>query len=333
MENENKDPIRVSVIVPVYNAESYLRICLDSILQQSLEEIEILAVDDGSKDQSAKILREYEKKYPDKIHVIYQENQGQSAARNHALAMASGEFVAFVDSDDYIGKDFLKKMYNTAIEKKSDMVMCNYIKVTERGEIIQKYEINYQEKGIRIPSYLCCNRLVRRQLFDTWKIRFREGVICEDIPLILKLEAVAANIQTIEDGEYYYRANPQSTTSTIKNRKLEMWQLPFGELRDAIAFCTDKEHPMDPLKLEFFISRIMTSLLFDTGRGCRKEVKDGMCREVQEIMETCFPRCYKNPYIKVGYFHQLPAVQKIGPWIFVCALRVHGLKLLTKLVG
>lgn len=90
MENENKDPIRVSVIVPVYNAESYLRICLDSILQQSLEEIEILAVDDGSKDHSAKILREYEKKYPDKIHVIYQENQGQSAARNHALAMASG---------------------------------------------------------------------------------------------------------------------------------------------------------------------------------------------------------------------------------------------------
>lgn len=78
------------MIVPVYNAESYLRICLDSILQQSLEEIEILAVDDGSKDHSAKILREYEKKYPDKIHVIYQENQGQSAARNHALAMASG---------------------------------------------------------------------------------------------------------------------------------------------------------------------------------------------------------------------------------------------------
>ena len=151
------------MIVPVYNAESYLRICLDSILQQSLEEIEILAVDDGSKDQSAKILREYEKKYPDKIHVIYQENQGQSAARNHALAMASGEFVAFVDSDDYIGKDFLKRMYNTAIEKKSDMVMCNYTKVTERGEIIQKYEINYQEKGIRIPSYLCCNQTIHLQ--------------------------------------------------------------------------------------------------------------------------------------------------------------------------
>ena len=118
-------------------------------------------------------------------------------ARNHALAMASGEFVAFVDSDDYIGKDFLKKMYDTAIEQKSDMVMCNYTKVTEQGEIIQKYEINYQENGIRIPSYLCCNRLVRRQLFDTWKIRFREGVICEDIPLILKLEAVAANLSLI----------------------------------------------------------------------------------------------------------------------------------------
>ena len=93
---ENKETIRVSVIVPVYNAERYLRRCLDSILQQSLEKIEILAVDDGSKDHSADILKEYEKNYPDKIHAIYQENQGQSAARNHALAMASGEFVAFV---------------------------------------------------------------------------------------------------------------------------------------------------------------------------------------------------------------------------------------------
>ena len=73
--------------------------------------------------------------------------------------------------------------------------------------------------------------------------------------------AVAANIQTIEDGEYYYRANPQSTTSTIKNRKLEMWQLPFGELRDAIAFCTDKEHPMDPLKLEFLPSEEEASIM------------------------------------------------------------------------
>lgn len=90
MENEKKAPIRVSVIVPVYNAESYLRTCLDSILQQTLENIEILAVDDGSKDHSAEILREYEKNYPDTIHAIYQENQGQSAARNHALAMASG---------------------------------------------------------------------------------------------------------------------------------------------------------------------------------------------------------------------------------------------------
>ncbi len=76
MENEKKAPIRVSVIVPVYNAESYLRTCLDSILQQTLEDIEILAVDDGSKDHSAEILREYEKNYPDTIHAIYQENQG-----------------------------------------------------------------------------------------------------------------------------------------------------------------------------------------------------------------------------------------------------------------
>lgn len=330
---ENKKNIKVSVIVPVYNAEKYLQKCLDSILQQSLENIEILVVDDGSKDHSADIIRKYEHKYSHKIRAIYQKNQGQSAARNVAIEQASGEFLAFVDSDDYVGTEFLEKMYNIAVAENSDMVICNYTKIAENGEIIQKCEINYQEKGIRIPSYVCWNHLIRKKLFEIYQIRFREGVICEDIPLILKLEAVATNIQTIEDGEYYYRANPQSTTATIRNRKLTMEQLPFDELRDAVIFCSEKEHSMDSTQLEFFICRIMTSLLFDTARGCRQEVKNGMCTEVQEIMEAFFPECNKNPYVRVGYFHKLPVVQRIGPWIFVQAFRLHALKPLAKLVG
>lgn len=330
---KNEKNVKVSVIVPAYNAEKYLRKCLESILQQSLQEIEILVVDDGSKDQSAEIIKEYAEKYPEKIRAIYQENKGQSAARNHAIDMAKGEFLAFVDSDDYIGMNFLKALYDSAVTYDSDMVMCNYTKVTDEGEIIQKCRINYQEKGIRIPSYVCWNRLVRRTLLEEYYIHFREGVICEDIPWILKLEAVASNILVVENDEYYYRANPQSTTATIKNRKLEMKQLPFEELQDTVAFCRDTEHKMDSLQLEFFICRILTSLLFENGKGCSNTVKNGMCEEAKLIMDKFFPKCYKNPYVFPLYFHRLPIVQKIGPWIFAWAYRLHGLKLLARLIG
>lgn len=328
-ENRN---IKVSVIVPIYNAEKYLRVCLDSILRQSLPEIEIIAIDDGSKDGSGKILGEYAENYPQIIHPIYQQNRGQSAARNQGLKIAAGEFIAFVDSDDCIGEKFLEKLYCCAVENDSDMVMCNYTKMSDQGEILQEYQTNYCEKGMRIPSYLCCNRLVRRSLFTEYGLYFREGVICEDIPLILKLESVAKNIKTISEAEYFYRTNPQSTTVTFKNRKLEMHQLPFDELCSSIEFCMQKEHQMELEKLEFLICRILTSLLFDTGRGCEKNVKKGMCQESEKIIYKYFPKCYKNPYIKLGYFQNLPSVQKIGPWMFAWAIRLHLLNVLTAIV-
>ena len=112
---------KVSIIVPVYGVEKYIDKCLDSLVKQSLKEIEVIVVNDGTKDNSQKIIDKYVKKYPDKIKSFIKENGGQGSARNYGLEKASGEYIGYVDSDDFIEKDMYKKLYNKAKEKDYSM--------------------------------------------------------------------------------------------------------------------------------------------------------------------------------------------------------------------
>ena len=117
---------KVSVIIPVYNVEKYLSECLDSVVNQTLKDIEIICVNDGSPDGSAAILEEYAQK-DNRIKVITQENRGLSEARNSGLKIASGEYIAFLDSDDYIDLKFFEQLYKRGIESNSDVVVCENI--------------------------------------------------------------------------------------------------------------------------------------------------------------------------------------------------------------
>ena len=127
-----KEKTKISVIVPVYNGEEFLSQCLDSILAQTLQDIEILCVNDGSTDNSLKILKGYAKK-DKRIQIINQKNQGLSASRNNAMKIAKGEYLSFVDADDYINKQFLEELYNSAIKENADIALGNIIRV-ENGE-------------------------------------------------------------------------------------------------------------------------------------------------------------------------------------------------------
>jgi glycosyltransferase involved in cell wall biosynthesis len=116
--------IKISVIVPIYNMEKYLEKCLDSLLSQTLEEIEIICVDDGSKDASPEILKRYAEKSA-KIISLRKENGGLSDARNYGLPYATGEYIGYLDSDDFVDTDMYEIMYNKAKEQGSDIVECN----------------------------------------------------------------------------------------------------------------------------------------------------------------------------------------------------------------
>ncbi len=126
---ENKKSYKLSVVVAVYNLEEYLPRCLDSLVNQTLEDIEILCVDDGSIDSAPQIIDEYATKYPDKIKVYHKENGGEFTTRNYGLERARGEYVTFVDTDDYVELNWAEKLYNAAKENNADIAVCGFERI------------------------------------------------------------------------------------------------------------------------------------------------------------------------------------------------------------
>jgi len=218
--------IKVSVIVPVYNVESYLEKCLQSLVQQSLQEIEIIAVNDGSTDASQSILEQFQTQFPTKIKVFQKENGGLSDARNYAIDRASGEFLAFVDSDDYVSENMMEEMYSLAIKHNAEMVICNLQKVDERGNVIQKLtQLPNMPEKIDLAShfsvfsdisYFACNKMFKKTLFDGK--RFVKGMHFEDIELIPQLLLQCKTVAKTDAFHYQYfeRANSISKTHTEK---------------------------------------------------------------------------------------------------------------------
>ena len=179
---------KISVIVPVYNVENYISKCIESIINQTYANLEIIIVDDGSTDKSGDICNYYAKKDERIIH-IHQENQGMSIARNNALDIAKGEYIGFVDSDDWIEPNMYYTLYDNAIAYDADISMCNFYYVYNSGQKSPYSNENDDIKvldgiykiahNIRLSNNCIWNRLYKRHLFDD--IRFPEWKTFEDV--------------------------------------------------------------------------------------------------------------------------------------------------------
>ena len=161
---------KISVLIPVYNTEKYLKKCLDSVINQTLEDIEIIIVNDGSKDNSQKIIDEYARK-DNRIKYYIQENSGLGATRNKGIELATGEYIAFLDSDDWVENEYYELMYNNAIQSNSDIVISDYIVDTYNVSTIYKNEYNEHSKedylkevAMRNTSAFSWNKLYKRKL-------------------------------------------------------------------------------------------------------------------------------------------------------------------------
>lgn len=223
-------PSRVSIIVPVYNVENYLTKCLDSLVNQSCQNIEILVVDDGSKDKSAEIIKSFALKYPEKIKAFTKENGGLSDARNFGIERATGDYIGFVDSDDYVTETMFEEMLLLAEKHQAKMVICNIQKVDENGQITQKLTQlpNMQEK-INLEdhfsvfsdiSYFACNKLFRKELFK--HKRFKKGVHFEDIQLIPQFLLECEIIAQTQSFHYQYLERTDSITKTHTEKGLDI---------------------------------------------------------------------------------------------------------------
>ena len=220
---------KVSVIVPVYRAEGYLHACVDSILSQTFPDLEVFLVDDGSPDGSGAICDAYAVR-DSRVSVIHQENQGQAAARNHALAKARGEWVCFVDSDDLIHPQMVQLLLAAAEESGTAMSVCQMLEAVELPEDFDRpRQGGYQELAMdeetlltlhdrdEYPAWVACAKLIRREIVMTHL--FREGRVYEDNEAVCHWILQAKTLAWIPQDLYFYRGNPESTTKREFSRK------------------------------------------------------------------------------------------------------------------
>jgi len=220
---------KISVIVPAYNAEKTIRKCLDTLVNQTYENIEIIVVDDGSKDNTLKIIKSYQKKYPEKIVLISRENKGIGFSRNEAIKKSTGDYFGFVDSDDYVELEMYEHLHKHLKKTKSDVVVCDYYEFGNFEKRIHSI-VDFNPANFKSNPNLIncintgpCNKLFKKEMFDG--IEFPEHLKYEDVSAVLLALLKANKISKLNEPLYDYYINMDGETQTYDYRVFDLYKL------------------------------------------------------------------------------------------------------------
>ena len=294
IEMDNKS-IKVSVVVPVYNAEQYLIRCMDSLFSQTLKEIEFILVDDGSTDRSSMMCDEYEKT-DERVKVIHLSNGGPARARNYGMKLAKGEYIGFVDSDDYIETNMFEKLYGAVKQEDSDIAMCGYL--ISDGSCVRKIELKYKEKYE--GNIIIKNELLRRYytgenqgLSSLWNKLFKKSFVeyeqlrideklhrAEDAWFVFDSLKKAESFVFVPDSLYYYVQNTNSIMHSLLPEQYELW---VDNKKRAI-----KEN--EQLKFEIDAQKFYGDFLYKTAVYCRELMIRHNSKKVRDILKDDFYR-------------------------------------------
>ncbi len=297
--------IEISVIIPVYNVEKYLSKCLDSVLEQDFDSFEIVAVNDGSKDSSGKILEEYAKNN-EKIVLVNQENKGLGGARNTGIANAKGKYLFFLDSDDAIKPGTLSALYNDAVRNDADIVWFGMDYVLEDGKVILTRRAN--ENGSRVvtqdecpllyadDSYIC-NKLVKRKLFTENNISFPERAWYEDLKTLPKLVLEADKIVLSDKVCYNYLQRAESIMHVPNtDRNIEM----IDAVEDVLLYYKKKK-AFEKYYESLEYMAVLHILVLCTVRVASIDPKHKLLRKFYDFVNEQFPNFRENKKIKTNF--------------------------------
>ena len=287
----------VSVIVPFYNVENYIEKCLGTLVNQTLEDIEIILVNDGSQDRSMVVVKKFLERYPDKITYLEKENGGLSDARNYAIPYAKGEYIAFLDSDDYVEKTMYKDMYELAKKEDSDMVECDFYweypdKKKEDIGVVYNGKKEMLEK-VRVVAW---NKLIKKEVLEKSKVIFPKGYRYEDVEFTYKLIPYLDKISFLKKPCVHYIQRDGSISNNQNERNKEI----FDVLEHVIDFYKENnlyDEYKDELEYVYVRYAFCSSLLRIV------KIKDEFVQRklldlTWEKVNTTFPNWKKNPIIK-----------------------------------
>ena len=289
---------KVSIIVPVYNVEKYLTKCLDSLVNQTLKDIEVIVVNDGSPDNSQTIIDKYNKKYPDIIKSYIKENGGQGSARNLGLKKATGEYIGYVDSDDYVSIDMYEKMYNKAKEDDYDIVMCTHTVVNENNgsEFIENLflKTDNDKDNAFFNNAGVCNKIYKRELLKG--LEFRSKVWYEDLDFVSIVIMKSNKIGFINLGLYYYLYREGSTMNNNNILKNLDILASFDSVLDYLKKhkeCKKYYPQIEYLAIYHIYIAAIVRVINVKNVSCKKEIID----KLTKYMDVNFKEFKNNKYL------------------------------------
>ena len=302
--------MKLSIIVPVYNmaADGKLEYCLHSLVAQTITDYEIIAVDDCSTDNSWEILQDYQKRYPEKFRAIHSEvNQKQGGAKNIGMAAAQGEWIGFIDSDDWITPDFYERLIGKGEETGADMVGCDYHMTGEHsmkiGQVVhnnrpEQTGILNEEKyrSLILDGGSLVVKVYRREIVIDHPSRFPTGIFYEDNAISNSWMLRAKKFAYLPEPLYYYYQHGTSTVHTITQRRCEdRMEAARIMVREAREFGYLEEYY--PEIESSFTTLFYVNTLFSYMAGVKKR-KYGFVKALGREMKETFPQFRENPYYR-----------------------------------
>lgn len=320
----------ISIIIPIYNVDEYLYRCLSSVACQTFKNFEVIMVNDGSTDDSADIAHGFDKNFKN-FTLVHNEKKGVASARNLGIRLSKGEYIAFVDSDDYIDPNYLYRLYTAAKKNDADVSCCNYALYNIESGFMHSIKVRKPRKGIytntkmakrtvsdfSMRSYLW-NKLWRRDLFVKYNIEFPE-MYFEDIATTARLLYLANKVVAINKCLYYYTLRDGSIVKSFTAEKLNDYVLSLAILR---RFFIDQEVYK---KMRFNHHRLASTMMFTNIYGlfqihsANKNFKGyfknlfNSSRSIMYIMSSKFKKSKDEPYIPYRMIEPTNKREKSSP--------------------
>ncbi len=317
----------ISVIIPVYNAQASIVKCLDSILANNFIDFEIILINDGSIDDSWKILQDYQKKHPEKIKIFKQENSGVAVTRNRGIQLAACEYVMFVDNDDWVEQDYLQLFFEEIALKKLDIVIGGYKRVTKRKILFEMrlMQVEWSKYMIMAPWA----KIYRREFLLRNKLAFLDNNIGEDVYFNLQAVNLTDKIAIIDYCGYnwFYNENSVSNTSqkTFENKLnvQNLLDLSYNQLK--------KIGVINKQEIEFYFTRYIVWYLLFAGK---KSSYNAICLEFQKTfdwLKNKFPNFVKNKNIALKNPQGEALKNRLIVFSFIFLYKLKLLKIFFKL--
>ena len=304
--------VDISVIVPAYNVEKYISSCLNSLLNQTKKEIEIIVIDDGSTDNTLNILNEYKKNNPSKIHVVSQENQGLSITRNNGIKLSTGKYILFVDGDDEIDTNLFKNLWDKLEEFPYDVIAFNVEVIYPNKKIIvnpgitsdiKNFNLDSKKKFLTDMYCMACNKMYKKDLFKDETLLFTPNTWFEDVLLMHKLVPNLTSLGYLDFPGYKYYQRENSITYTYSDK---LKDINFVLEKILEYYKKNDLYSIYKSELEYIYVRYMFATYIKRLAKTKNKQKfnDGILYSLNCVNKT-FPNYKKNIYINKSGFKNL----------------------------